>query len=182
MVLDEIRRGVLITRTAAQRNLADDPQNVGNPFFWGFEVEGPPFTEAQVETCVRGCAALFRGHGWAAEDLHRIATHTIWTKRKIDPSFDPVAANVRARFRDRRGGWFEMATQADLEQVIRRLLQFGPGFGDANYGSLVNGLVIRALDSPQAKDITRRQVIEASNSNDGRRIITEAVRAAMAPV
>jgi hypothetical protein len=177
-VLDEVRRGVLITRTAAERNLPDDKDNVGNRWFWGFEVQGPPFTDAQVETCVRGCVALFRGHGWPIEDLYRIVTHAIWTKRKHDPDFDPVAANVRARVRGREGDWFEMATEADLERVIRRLLEFGPGFGDASYGGLINGLVIRVMSSDQHKETIRRQMLESLNSDEGRRIIAEIVREA----
>ncbi|MET0211291.1 MAG: hemopexin repeat-containing protein [Burkholderiaceae bacterium] len=83
-VLDELRRGVAPSDTAARRGLANGPS--GNGVFYGFENEnlgtGQDWPDAQVDTIARACAALCQLHGWNA---NRIIAHKEWTDRKIDP-------------------------------------------------------------------------------------------------
>lgn len=84
-VLDEVRRGLAPTGTAARRGLTDGP--IGNADFYGFENENrgdgvQPWPDVQVESMVRGAAALCRRHGWTGS---RVISHAEWTSRKIDP-------------------------------------------------------------------------------------------------
>lgn len=82
IVLDELRRGILPARTAAERGLVDDTN--GNPWFWDTEVEYPggQFSPnaAQLETLMRiNVAIALAGGGWPLG-------HKEWTRRKPDPA------------------------------------------------------------------------------------------------
>jgi hypothetical protein len=85
LVLDETRRGVVPSGTAAARGLTDGPS--GNGHFYGFENENrgdgrDPWPDVQITTMVTAAAALCRRHGWTAK---RVIGHSEWTRRKVDP-------------------------------------------------------------------------------------------------
>jgi hypothetical protein len=84
-VLDDVRRGIPPTDTAAQRGLPDGPS--GNAFFYGFENQNSgdgkePWPEAQLDAMARAAAALCEAHCWNA---NRVISHAEWTSRKPDP-------------------------------------------------------------------------------------------------
>jgi hypothetical protein len=84
-VLDEVSRGVAPSGTAAVRGLRDGP--FGNGYFYGFENENKgdgvdPWPAAQLDSMVKGAAALCQRHGWSAS---RVISHAEWTSNKIDP-------------------------------------------------------------------------------------------------
>ena len=83
-VLDEVRRGIAPSDTAARRGLRDGP--VGNGHFYGFENEnlgnGQQWPAAQLDTIARACAALCQLHCW---NENRVISHAEWTRRKPDP-------------------------------------------------------------------------------------------------
>ena len=88
VVLDEVKRGIAPTGTAAARGLPDSPG--GNSFFYGFENENlgdgsDPWPDAQLDAMARAAAALCQLHCWNAT---RVIAHKEWTARKIDPNFD----------------------------------------------------------------------------------------------
>jgi hypothetical protein len=82
VVLDELRRGILPSRTAAERGLVDDTD--GNRWFWDTEVEYPggQFSpnSSQLETLMRINVALFLAGGGPP------LGHKEWTRRKPDPA------------------------------------------------------------------------------------------------
>ena len=95
-VLDEVRKGVAPSGSALQRGLRDSTS--GNSHFYGFENENKgdgtqPWPDVQMDTIVRGAAALCKRHAWTA---NRVIGHKEWTKRKpVDPSFDMDAFRAR---------------------------------------------------------------------------------------
>lgn len=83
VVLDELRRGIRPTKTAAERGLADDTD--GNRWFYDWEVEYPggQFSpnDSQLETLMRINVAVSLGLGVAGP-----LGHKEWTRRKPDPA------------------------------------------------------------------------------------------------
>lgn len=96
IVLNEIRRGIRPSGTAAARHLVDDTN--GNPWFWDWEIEYDGVTQApnpsQLETLYRVNVAVALAGGGTP------IGHLEWTARKIDPA-NVSMADIRHEF-DRR--------------------------------------------------------------------------------
>lgn len=87
MVLDELRRDVAPSGTAAERGLADKKDFGANRFLYGIEAENlgngkDPWPEAQLDAIRQTAAALCGHHRWPAT---RVIAHKEWTSRKVDP-------------------------------------------------------------------------------------------------
>jgi hypothetical protein len=85
-VLSEVTHDIAPPASANRRGLSND--TVGNLVFYGFENEnrgkgGDPWPQVQIDTMVKGAAALCRAHCWAPA---RVIAHREWQNGKIDPA------------------------------------------------------------------------------------------------
>lgn len=131
---------VLIASGGANHAGASVPGAPTNSTGWGCEATGPipldgygPSAFPNYDSYVAGMACILEAEGWGTSKVWAHKESASPKGRKIDPTFDMDA------FRDDidsggGGDWFDMATQADLETAVRKVLNEGTAYGKSNWG------------------------------------------------
>jgi hypothetical protein len=108
----------------------------GTSSVYGLEIEHTgtsALPQGRIDTAAAICAAMFTG------DVGMICQHAEWAQppgRKIDAATNVPGDWFRELCKAARssdGDWFDMATQAELETVVRRVLNEGTAKGQQNW-------------------------------------------------